>query len=658
MGRGIDRHVCERRSLHRGEFGEPLAKQTLGREFLRPAQSCSGRQHESHQRCIARVLGSGRGDTRRDTDAVFRPLRLCPATVGEVWQSRPQHPDRTRCRRSGLLGNEELSLHGRQEPAVPGRVLQYREPSELTIAQHHDAADFQPGGTVVADRGCVDRNHHQLAPSPVWAEALILMADRGTISAGAHARAVERERVARHFAPRVWKALPTLAIPAALWFVPLHLEPRAQHAIAISLFMILAWATELMDHGITGLVGCYLFWALGVARFDLAFSGFADDTPWFLMGAILFGTMASKSGLARRLAFLVTIRVGTSYSRLLLALILSDFLLTFLVPSGMARVTIMAAVAVGLIDSFGLGIGSNVGRGMFLILTYTAGVFDKSIIAGAAAITGRGIIENIGHVQVLWSRWLLAYLPSDIVTILVAWRLTLWLYPPENPSLPGGIHYLKEELRKMGRWTTIEKKALALMLVAIGLWATDFLHHISSSMIGLGIGLLAVLPFLRILNVEDVRKLNFLQLFFVAAAVGMGKVLTATKGLDVLTNVVFAWMQPILSHNIASIFVLYWTGFLYHIFLASEISMLGTSMPLLMQFASTHGLSALKLGMIWVFSSGGKIFVYQSGVLIIGYAYGYFRAKDILRLGLLMSVVDSLLLLLVVPLYWPMIGAG
>ena len=129
--------------------------------------------------------------------------------------------------------------------------------------------------------------------------------------------------------------------------------------------------------------------------------------------------------------------MGTSYSRLLLALILSDFLLTILVPSGMARVTIMATVALGLIQAFGLGPGSNVGRGMFLILTYTAGVFDKSIIAGAAAITGRGIIESVGHVQVLWSQWLLAYLPSDIITILVAWRLMFWLYPPEIASLAG-----------------------------------------------------------------------------------------------------------------------------------------------------------------------------------------------------------------------------
>jgi len=453
-----------------------------------------------------------------------------------------------------------------------------------------------------------------------------------------------------------WNTGLVLAAPIVLWFWPLDLEPKAQHSIAISLFMILAWATEILDHGLTGLIGCYLFWALGVVNFDLAFSGFADDTPWFLMGAILFGTMASKSGLAQRLAYLVTIRTGASYSRLLLALILSDFLLTFLVPSGMARVTIMAAVALGLIGAFGLGPGSNVGRGMFLILTYTAGVFDKSIIAGAAAITGRGIIESAGHTEVLWSQWLVAYLPSDIVTVLVAWRLTLWLYPPEIASLPGGIRHLQGELHKAGQWTSMEKKSLSLMLLAVVFWTTDFIHHVPSSMIGLGIGLLGALPLMGILGIEDVKKLNFMQLFFVAAAISMGKVLSASGGLQVLSNIVFAWLEPLLAWPLISTFVLYWTGFAYHLFLASEISMLGTSMPLLMQFAAAHGLSPLKVGMLWVFSSGGKIFVYQSGVLVIGYTYGFFRARDLLRLGLIMSLVDSLLLLILVPLYWPLIG--
>jgi solute carrier family 13 (sodium-dependent dicarboxylate transporter), member 2/3/5 len=145
----------------------------------------------------------------------------------------------------------------------------------------------------------------------------------------------------------------------------------------------------------------------------VAFSGFANDTAWFLFGALLIGLIATRSGVARRLAYTIMLRVGITYPRILLGLIVTDFLLTFVVPSGIARVVIMAAIALGLVEAFGAGRGSNVARGMFLILTYTANIFDKMIIAGAGSITARGLIEKVGGVEVLWSQWFLAFLPCS-----------------------------------------------------------------------------------------------------------------------------------------------------------------------------------------------------------------------------------------------------
>jgi anion transporter len=447
-----------------------------------------------------------------------------------------------------------------------------------------------------------------------------------------------------------------VAIPVALWFAPLGLDPKIQHALAITVFMILSWVTEAIDASLTGVIGCFLFWALQVVPFNVAFGGFATDTPWFLWGAILFGTMATKSGLARRIAFLVMRQLGNNYAGILLGLIISDFLLTLVVPSGIARVVIMAAIALGLLEAFGMGPGSNIGRGMFIILTYTATIFDKMIIAGSASITARGAIVEHGGVDVLWSQWFLAYLPCDLITIFAAWRVTLWLYPPERQNLPGGKQYLNEELAKMGSWNTMEIKSIALMGVALALWVTDFVHHISPSLIGLGIGLLATMPVMRLLTVEDVKKMNYLPVFFVGAAISMGNVLSSTKTLDLLTDVVFSWMSPLITGVWTSTVILYWFAFVYHMFLASEISMLGTSIPLLMNFAKEHGLDPLALGMIWTFAAGGKIFIYQSGVIITGYSYGYFKSSDMLKMGLALTVVESLILLLLVPLYWPLIG--
>src|SRR6202035_3249995 len=186
-----------------------------------------------------------------------------------------------------------------------------------------------------------------------------------------------------------------VVLPLAVWFAPLPLAPATKHGFAIVGFMGIAWITRAMDYALAGFIGCFLFWALGIVKFPVAFSGFANDTAWFLFGALLLGVIATRSGVAR-----------------------------------------------GLAEAFDSPPGKNISRGMFLILSYTANIFDKMIIAGAGSITARGLIEQVGGVEVLWSYWFIAFLPCSIITVLAAWALTLWLYPPEHVSLHGGYEFL------------------------------------------------------------------------------------------------------------------------------------------------------------------------------------------------------------------------
>jgi sodium-dependent dicarboxylate transporter 2/3/5 len=445
-------------------------------------------------------------------------------------------------------------------------------------------------------------------------------------------------------------------IPLCVWFAPLGAPPPTRHSLAILSFMILAWITESIDYAVAGLLGCLLFWALGVAKFDLAFSGFVDPTTWFMFAALLMGQIASSTSVAKRLASWVMLRIGGSYPRVLLGLIVTNFLLTFIIPSGTVRLVVMATIALGLVESFGVGKGSNIGRGMFLILTYASVFFDKFIIAGATSITGRGLIEKFGGVSISWSQWFLAFLPLSLATIVVCWRLTLWLFPPETDRLDGGADYIARQAAEIGPWTPVDVRAAVLLGGAVLLWLTDFLHHLQPNMIALAVGLIALLPRVNVLSVEDMKRTNYLPFFFVGAAIGMGAVLSATGALNLLTVVLFSWMAPLMAHPFVSTGVLYWSAFAYHFFLASEISMMTTSVPPLMAFAKAHGFSPAVLGMVWVFAAGGKLFAYQSAVTIIGYSYGYFRAVDLIKLGLLLTVFEFALLLVAVPFYWPLIG--
>jgi sodium-dependent dicarboxylate transporter 2/3/5 len=233
----------------------------------------------------------------------------------------------------------------------------------------------------------------------------------------------------------------------------------------------------------------------------------------------------------------------------------------------------------------------------------------------------------------------------------------LWLYPPEKEHLDEGVReHLFEQLDRRGPWSPAEKRCAVLMALAVGFWMTDFIHHVNPSIVGLSIGLLALVPAIGVLDANDLRKINFGAVWFTAAALSMGRVLAETKGLEALTRTMVSWMDALVHSPLASTQTLYWTGFIYHLFLADETAMLSTSLPIVLKFFSAQGFHPLPIGLIWTFASGGKIFAYQSAVLMVGYSFGYFEGKDLLKVGLILTVVESLILLVLVPLYWPLLG--
>src|SRR5579864_5551568 len=120
---------------------------------------------------------------------------------------------------------------------------------------------------------------------------------------------------------RLVQALFCLATGAAIWLAPLPVGVSTKAAFAISAMMIIAWMTEVMEYASAGLVGLFLFWLFGISKPEVIFSGFVNDASWFYIGAVFLGTMATKTGLPQRIAGFVVNRVGLTYSRLLLGLV-------------------------------------------------------------------------------------------------------------------------------------------------------------------------------------------------------------------------------------------------------------------------------------------------------------------------------------------------
>ena len=90
-----------------------------------------------------------------------------------------------------------------------------------------------------------------------------------TFDSGATAPALVQDPSAQRYLTIASQALCVL-VPVAIWFMPVDIEPTTKHGLAIAMFMVVAWMTQAMDYTVTGFIGCFLFWALGIDRRKIA----------------------------------------------------------------------------------------------------------------------------------------------------------------------------------------------------------------------------------------------------------------------------------------------------------------------------------------------------------------------------------------------------
>jgi anion transporter len=396
-----------------------------------------------------------------------------------------------------------------------------------------------------------------------------------------------------------------------VWCLPLDADPMAHKALAIMAFLVMYWITEPLDYGVTALLGCYLFWTLGGMKFSVAFSGFASSTPWFVLGMILLGQAAATTGLAERLGLSVIRRIGVSSGKVLFGLLLIVWMLSFLIPSPNALLAILAPLAIGIITTLGVSPQSNTAKGLFVGFSIICDLMSKSLLGSGGTAFAYGIIAEQTGIHIWWSQWLVAFLPASILSIVVCYLAVRWLYPPEVPAGLAGGHEpaLAVAFPDPGAWTQEQKKTLAWMLLAIVLWATDFLHHLDPAYVAIGVGLGITLPRIGVLDTKAFKQTNFLLIFFIAGALSMSRVLADTHAIDTLMESFTSWTAPLLTNAWSGSMALYWSAFFYHFGFAGDQVLAAATLSPILGMATSLDYNPVTIGMLWTFATGAKLFV-------------------------------------------------
>ena len=313
-------------------------------------------------------------------------------------------------------------------------------------------------------------------------------------------------------ASKVVAVAAALAAVFVFWMpAPAGWPPGSMHVAAVIILTIGLLSTAVFEEYLTALIFFFLCVVLAIAPPNVVFSGFFSGAVWLVLGGMIIGQGMEETGLANRFAASLEKYFAASYFRLVAGCVFVMFLLAFLMPSSVGRVTIMLPIVLSLAARVGFDTHSNGRAGLILAialgsLTPTFAILPASVpnvvLAGAA--------EAIHGIQFSYGEYLILHLPVIGLISVVALPVFIVLLFPAKIGNLGNTHVLP-------RLSTAEVRVLIVLVVCLGLWATDTIHGISPAWVALGGGIICALPISGIISKGPLlQKLSMGTLLFLA----------------------------------------------------------------------------------------------------------------------------------------------
>jgi anion transporter len=300
---------------------------------------------------------------------------------------------------------------------------------------------------------------------------------------------------------------------------------EAAHAAGLAIGTIALLATGAVPEFIAALVFFAIAVLVKVAPGPVIFSGFTASAFWLVFGGLLIGAGVRRTGLAERLARRITARIGGSYAAVIVAIATLGLVMGFLIPSTLSRILIMMPIVLAIADRLGFVPGRPGRAGMVLANAFVTMLPCFMIFpATVPAMVLAGASETLYGYTPTYGAWLVLHFP--VLGLLKAVAITaavLWLFPDR-------IDAPTNEPPAAAAPATAQSRVMAALLVlALGLWVTDFAHGISPAWVALGVGTICVLPFVGIVKpAEFNERVNLGTLVYIAGMLGIGAVIAET----------------------------------------------------------------------------------------------------------------------------------
>ncbi len=443
------------------------------------------------------------------------------------------------------------------------------------------------------------------------------------------------------------------SVPVLLWFVPVPqgLSVQAWHLFALFIGAITAVIIEAMPIVTASIFALAATVLTGTLKPQEAYSGFSEGFILLIVAAFLIARAVIKSGLGKRIAFMIIKRFGTSSLKLGYSVAAADMLIAPAFPSNTARSGVLFPIVNALAADSGSKVsdGTRKKLGAYLMMTSMAGITLSSTLwltAMAANPAGAKMAEALG-VKITYGSWVLAAsLPVAVLFVAVPW-IIFKIFPPEIKETPDAPKIAEAALRKMGPMHRNEWITAAVFLSMVSLWiASSSLGFDKTAVAFAGLG---VLMAARIFTTEDLRREGDAlgTLIWFAILYTMSKYLNELGFMkwlgEGIAEAVSGWSWP-------AVYTVLVVGYVVvHYFFVSQTAQMLALYSVFLGVAIDAGTPPELMAYMLLFATNFNAIIAPQGssANVIYTGSGYITAPEVYRIGGIVTLLNTVVFLTV-----------
>ena len=459
------------------------------------------------------------------------------------------------------------------------------------------------------------------------------------------------------------KALIAIGVGVVIYLIPVPagLKPQAWYLFAIFVSTILAFILQPLPIGAVALISITFTSLSGVLKIGEALSGYSNGTIWLIVSAFLFAKGFIKTGLGKRIAYVLIKALGDSPLKLAYTLAISDLIVSPATPSNTARAGgIIFPIVRSLSTAFGSEPGETSRRiGAYLMQSaYQSNAITSTMFM--TAMSGNPLIANLAQqalgIEISWGLWALAASVPGIISLIVIPYFLYKVFPPTITDTKEAQNIAKKELDDMGKMSFNEKVVACVFIGALILWATSQVTNLNATVVAL-LGV-CVMLITKVLVWSDVTKEDGAW----DTLIWMGALISLAGFLAKLGFI--PWFAKFISASVAGIPWVQALGILLIVYMyahygfASLVAHITAMYTAFVAVAVASGAPAYLAALSFAFISNlcMSLTHYAAGPAPIYFGAGFMSQNTWWKLGFYISVVNMVIWLGIGSLWWKTLG--